>query len=260
MFFRLLIKKIIKLSFVLSLFIISWEVFASTEKTKIGASVPVPSVQGVTLRDRFTVRFGEIVENQPKLVIRMYFSWGCPHCMDFLANRLDKILEKYVRTHKIVFELSDFPINEREAMAASRICWIDDSFEGCYQRMKNLVKMRQGWDNSTYYEYFQNHHKKYGIDDITYNDHFEPKAYEAFKKELLDHVLKVSKEYDINKVPAFIVHSYPINSKPFLLDSNSNLTDQEIDKLLIKIAQSSQRREKGTNDHAVVNPQKVHPE
>jgi protein-disulfide isomerase len=138
--------------------------------------------------------------NAPLTMIE-YSSMTCPHCASFHVNSFKPIVETYVETGKLKFELRDFPLDQYALRAAAMARAIDGKR---YFALVDLIfKQQSSWTRSgNPIDALKKIGRLAGISADVADAHMTDNA-------LLDSILNgriaAQKDYDVNSTPTFVV-------------------------------------------------------
>lgn len=130
-----------------------------------------------------------------------YSSMTCPHCASFHANSYKPIVETYVDTGKLKFEMRDFPLDQYALRAAAMARAIDGKR---YFALVDLIfKQQSSWTRaSNPIDALKKIGRLAGIPADVADAHMTD-------TDLLDSILNgriaAQKTYDVNSTPTFVV-------------------------------------------------------
>ena len=159
----------------------------------------------------------------------MFYSLACHHCADFFEKEYPTIEKDYIKTGKMALKLCEFPLDNYQTMAATRLCWC----KGTSQYIKRVMwffKNRHRWlDEKGYLIYFLDESRKTSPDKLPINhkeaeDCLSESDFGSYKKMMEEYMLSASKKYKLTGVPAVI--------GPNGESLGANLTPQMIDDIV----------------------------
>jgi len=142
-----------------------------------------------------------------------YFSMGCPHCAEFAAHTLPKIIPAYVKTGKLYYIFRDFPLDSVSIMAAAVARSLPESRYVAFNAMLFSHQYEWAYDPKlkTLPEY-QNALFKFaalaGMDRATFNAAVTSVPLQKF---IIGERKRAEKVYHVDATPTFIFNGkkYP---------------------------------------------------
>ncbi|MCG7254128.1 MULTISPECIES: thioredoxin domain-containing protein [Corynebacterium] len=90
---------------------------AATETAQQSTQAEAPKVDVARREADDAMALGDV---DAPVVISEFSDWACPYCMRFAAQTMPEIVEQYVDTGKVRFEMNDFVINGQGALNGAR--------------------------------------------------------------------------------------------------------------------------------------------
>ncbi|AWD33509.1 putative disulfide isomerase [Candidatus Fokinia solitaria] len=158
-----------------------------------------------------------------KNVMIEYSSLTCPHCAHYHASLFTQILEKYVKTGKMLYIYRPFPLDAQSLDAAAlSLCIGHDDYDLYFRVIDVLYKNQLSWLFGDY--------KKKMISILEFNNISKSKiehckSSDLFKRRVIKQSFQGKQDLKIEYTPYLILNGAPLKSE---------LSLEMIDKKLIK--------------------------
>lgn len=142
------------------------------------------------------------------ITVYEYFSLNCPHCAEFAAHALPKIIESYVKIGKVFYVFKDFPLNQDALLAAqvARSLPAKDYFPFISELFRTQFKWAYASNLKTKEDYINAlfpYAALAGMDRKTFDAAINNTELRSF---ILNELNTAEKKYGVNSTPTFLIN------------------------------------------------------